>query len=319
MATPVALGIDIGGTKIAAAIVRPDGSMSLPYRVPTPAALGPVAIMQAAIAAGRQVLGGAQEEGSEVVGIGVGSAGHVDYTHGTITYAAGTLPGWAGTRLGREVERALGLPVVVDNDVNAMAAGESRFGAGRFFSHALYITVGTGVGGAIVHGGEIWRGASWTAGEIGHLLVDWDGARRCSCGRTGHLEAYAAGPAIARRYCSLATLEAPVDLRAIAERARAGDTLARDAIAEGARILGLALGGLLSTLDPQALIVGGGGAELDDLWWQPLEAAIRGGPMPGPARIALRRAELGVDAVLVGAGWLALTRFAPSLLDQQPL
>jgi glucokinase len=227
-----------------------------------------------------------------------------------ITYASDNLPGWTGTDLAAAFSEAFGLPVSVDNDVNAMALGERIFGAGRGFEHALYLTVGTGVGGALVQDGKLWRGSTWTAGEIGHLLVSWDGRRRCSCGYTGHLEAYCAGPALAARYAEQASLADPPDLRDIAARASTGDDLARETIAEGATILGLALGGLLSVLDPQAVIVGGGVVELGEVWWRPLEAAVRAAPMPGPARVVLRRAELGVHAVLAGAGWMALEEHA---------
>jgi len=307
--TTLTLGIDIGGTKIAAALVSPDGQETAFQRMPTPVAAGADAILAATIALGTQVLAAASAE-DEVVAVGVGSAGHVDHARGVIVYAADTLPGWGGTHLGRELEQALDLPVVVDNDVNALALGEQRFGAGQSFQHALYVTVGTGVGGALIHAGNLWRGASWSAGELGHLVIDWDGGRRCSCGRTGHLEAYTSGPAMAERYRQLAGASPPIDLRAVAERAQAGDLHAQQAIAEGARVLGMGLGGLLNVLDMQALVIGGGVAELGDLWWQPLEQALRANPLPGPARIALRRARLGKHAVLVGAAWMALTSSA---------
>jgi glucokinase len=308
-----ALGIDIGGTKTAAAFVRPDGVVGHRHVVPTPARAGASAVLAAAISAGRQALASAEAAGLKIRAVGVGTAGHVDRRRGAISYASELLPGWTGVELGREIGDAFGLPVAVENDVNAMALGEKRFGAGRPFDHALFITVGTGIGGAMISNGRLWNGATWTAGEIGHLVVDWDGTRRCACGRTGHLEAYASGPAMAEQYKLVAGRHGPVDLVMVAGRARDGDPLAAETLAEGARILGLALGGLLNALDPQALIVGGGVAELHDLWWPALEAALRSNPMPGPARIALRRAALGVDAVLIGAASLALSEHAPEL------
>ncbi len=305
MTSPSVLAIDIGGTKIAAAACGPDGTLEHTHRFPTPVSDGPQAILQAAIAAGHAVIDAATRHGTPIAAVGVGSAGHIDHTCGVVTYAADTLPGWAGIELKHAFNTAWGLPVVVDNDVNAMALGEMRFGAGRSFQHALMLTVGTGVGGAIVHGGELWRGVTWSAGEIGHLLVDWDGTRRCSCGRVGHLEAYAAGPAMALRYRQRSADDADVDLRTVAARAATNDLVASEVIAEGARILGLAIGGLLSVLDMEVVVIGGGVAEIGDSWWQPLEQTIRNSAMPGPARVHLRPAELGTSAVLVGAGWLA--------------
>jgi glucokinase len=303
---PYALAIDIGGTKIATAVVGGDGALVCRMVTRTPVGQGAEAILSAAIALARQTYAEAWSSGLDVVAAGVGSAGHVDHRRGVITYASATLPGWSGLPLAERLEFSLGLPVVADNDVNAMAFGEHLLGAGRSFSDVLYLTVGTGIGGALIRDHQLWRGATWTAGELGHLLIDWDGGRRCNCGATGHLEAYSAGPAIAGRYRELRGLDEACDLLMVAELARGGDVMALDAIREGAQILGTALGGLLSVLDPQALIIGGGVAELGELWWQPLTAALRATPMPGPAGIELHPAALGVDAVLVGAGLLAL-------------
>src|SRR5919202_3843821 len=313
---PYALGIDIGGTKIAAGLVTATGALSHKQVFATPAALGADSILQTAITAGQDVLSAARHAGLDVVAAGAGSAGHVDRRRGTISYAAALLPGWTGLELARELQTALELPVSVENDVNAMALAEAHFGAGRDFRDALYITVGTGIGGALIVDGRLWRGATWTAGELGHLVVDWDGTRRCNCGEPGHLEAYVAGPALAERYRERAGIGHPLDLVAVATRARAGDVLAAETIAEGARILGLALGGLLNVLDPQALIVGGGVAELAGLWGPALQAALRANPMPGPAHIALRPAMLGVDATLIGAAWLALCEQTSACTDE---
>jgi glucokinase len=348
-----ALALDIGGSKIAGAIVARDGSLTALRLVPTPARSGPRAVLGAVVELARHVVVDAQARGVGLLGVGVGAAGHVDHDRGAITYASGILPGWAGTAVAAELSATLGLPVVVDNDVNAMALGEGRFGAGRpparqspageatdaglgRYGDGLYVAVGTGVGGALILGGRLWRGATWTGGEIGHLLVDWDGWRLCSCGEPGHLEAYCAGPAIAARYAGLlaeaegrsagpgapppspvaeeghpdltaetgAERPVPPDLRQVAGLARLGDPLARQAIAEGGHVLGLGLGGLLNVLDLPLLVIGGGVAELGDLWWPALEAALRANPMPGPARVALRPALLGTHAALAGAACL---------------
>lgn len=305
--TILALGVDIGGTKIAAALVRPGGQIVARERMPTPVGHGADAILHAAIKLGKDLLAAAAPS-DQLVPVGVGAAGHIDHTHGRVVYAADTLPGWGGAAVGDAFETAFGVPVVVDNDVHAMALGEQRFGAGRSFSSALYMTVGTGVGGAIILGGNLWRGTSWAAGELGHLVLDYDGTCRCSCGARGHLEAYTAGPAIAARYQELTGADPLIDLRAVAALAQRGDAYAQQAIREGAQMLGTGLAGLLSVLDVEAVIIGGGVAELGELWWMPLEAALRASPLPGPQHVALRHAELGNNAVVVGAAWLALSR-----------
>lgn len=317
MADACALGMDIGGTKIAAAIVEPGGGISGKVIAPTPGGGGAREILRAAVESGRRVLETARARGTEVAVLGVGTAGHVDHERGNVTYASENLPGWAGVELARQLRTALRLPVSVDNDANTMALGEGRFGAGRGLRDVLYVTVGTGIGGALVLDGRLRRGATWTAGELGHMTVDRDGTRHCSCGRPGHLEAYASGPTIAERYRALTGLDGRHDLRSIAAEARNGDPIANAVIAEGASILGLALGGLLDVIDTQALIVGGGVAELGEVWWSPLEATLRANPMPGPASIRLSSAELGVDAGLIGAAWLALREHAPELVDPE--
>ncbi|MGC8779773.1 MAG: ROK family protein [Anaerolineae bacterium] len=316
--TRYAIGLDIGGTKIAAGLVSEDGVVTA-YRVAaTPVADGVTAILSTALDMCRDVV--AEGHGLYITGIGIGSAGQVDVERGVVTYASDTLPGWGGLALAEAFERAIGLPAIADNDVNALAIGESRFGAGRGLRDVLYVAVGTGIGGAIMLDGRLHRGAHWAAGEIGHLIADWDGDRVCSCGCRGHLEAYASGPALAARYRELAQAErrgprpggqtagGALDLRVVAARAAAGDPLAQRAIAEGAEILGLCLAGLLDALDVGALVIGGGVAGLGDLWWRPLERGLRGNPLPGPAQVVLRRAQLGAHSVLIGAAWLALAR-----------
>lgn len=296
-----AVGVDIGGTKIAAAIVREDGECTHLKRVPTPDT-APVIVD----AVGQLCAELLAVEAEPVSAIGIGSAGQVDVTQGVITYAVNTLPGWVGVPLASTLEHRFGLPIRIDNDVNAMALGEAAFGAGQGTRAALYATVGTGIGGALMLDGNLWRGVHWCAGELGHIVVEHTGERLCSCGVRGHLEAYAAGPAIVRRYAELTRRAAFVDLPEVANRARAGDVIARQAIEESAQVLGTALGGLLNVFDPEALILGGGVPEIGDIWWSAFETALRSNPLPGAQKTALHRAALGTRATLVGAGYLAL-------------
>ncbi len=300
-----ALAIDIGGTKIAAALINRQSGIVHRNRHATHPELGAPGILHTVIDAGRQLLDTAARYGLAVSAIGIGTAGQVNVNLGQISYASDNLPGWSGLPLAQQVEDALGLPVYVDNDVNAMALGEQHAGAGRGYDEALYVAIGTGVGGAVVRDGKIWHGSTWSAGEICHLVVDIHGKRRCSCGAMGHLEAYTCGPAMALRYKELSGVPAVPDLKRVAALARTGDGHALRAIAEGAQILGVSLAGVLNVIDPALLVIGGGVPEIGPLWWDHFESALRANPMPGPARVALRRAELGTDAVVVGAAWLA--------------
>ncbi len=208
--------MDIGGTKIAAAVVDDTGTVRGRQTVATPAAGGAAAVLAASLDLSCRVLDWTAAVGIDITAVGVGSAGEMDTDRGVVTYASDNLPGWAGLALADEFAAANGLPALVDNDVNTLALGESRFGAGRGFRDVLYVAVGTGIGGVLVLDGRLRRGANWAAGELCHLIAAWDGDRVCSCGRRGHLEAYASGPAMAERYAAL------TDQRRAAGSARRG-------------------------------------------------------------------------------------------------
>lgn len=309
-----ALGFDIGGTKTAAALVCGDGRVLEAVQTPTPAAQGPDAVLAAAAALGRRLLGGAARRGVRVAGAGVGTAGTVDHASGTVVYATASLPGWAGTRVGDRLGAALGLPVIVDNDVNAVAFAETHRSAAPAAGTVLYAAVGTGIGGAIVRDGRLERGSTGTAGELAHLLVPGgSGDQRCGCGRRDHLEAVACGPALAAAYrrrtgsgLGQAGAAAGPDLRRVAALAAAGDAHADLAIVEGARVFGRTLAGLVNVLDPRAVVVGGGVAGIGPRWWRPMAEALRAECLPGPARLELHPARLGADAGVVGAALLGL-------------
>jgi glucokinase len=297
------IGIDIGGTKIAGGLVDRDGGVRFETTAPTPAQEGSAAILATAAAVAERVRAAAENDGIHVAACGVGAAGQIDHARGCVRYASPTMKGWAGTEIAQELSQRLAMPVVVDNDVNVLALAEQRFGAGRGLCDVLFVAVGTGIGGALVLDGRLRRGATSTAGELGTLLVDAAAAQANPAPLVGQVESYASGPAIAARYRSL-TGDA-VDLRTAAARAQAGDANAVQALREGAVILGLALNGLLNTLDPEALIIGGGVPQIGELWWGPLLATIRANPMPGPAAILVRPAALSIHAPIVGAGALA--------------
>lgn len=206
-AIPAVLGIDIGGTKTAAALIpasaTPETEIRLPARVPTPAGGGAAAVLAAALDLAEDRLTQARAAGMDVIACGVGSAGTIG-DNGVVTHATDALPGWRGTDLATAFTQRLGLPVTVLNDVHAWALGEARHGAARGSHLALVLTIGTGVGGALVRDGELLRGRNGMAGSLGHtpavLPPNADADRPCPCGATGHLEAYASGPAILSAY-----------------------------------------------------------------------------------------------------------------------
>jgi glucokinase len=294
-----AIGIDIGGTKIAVGLVGLDGAVHLAKTTSTPARDGARAIIQQVIDLCHDLLNEAHVNNLTVIGVGVGTAGQVDSKAGVVRYANENLTGWTGTPVAQLLREALALPVTVDNDVKTMALAEGRYGAGTGFDEIFYITVGTGIGGAIVHGGKIWRGATGSAGEVGYVVAGWEGTHPLI------IEQQVGGPALAARYCRMANETERLTLADVAQRAFSGDELARHVIREGAQILGQVFQPIINLLDPQIFIVGGGVSTIGDLWWQPFEAALRDTPLPTPANVRLAAAQLGTQAVMVGAACLA--------------
>jgi glucokinase len=292
-----AIGVDIGGTKIAAGIVTAAGEVLSPRTVPTPLAEGPQAVMQAVIGQ----VNALKQEAPDVQAVGIGTAGLVDSARGVIVHANPNLPGWTGMPLGATVSATTNLPVYVDNDVNALAIGEGRFGAGQDFREVVYVAVGTGIGGALVCGGEIWRGIHFSAGEVRYLVAGWD-----EQGGPIILEDYASGPAMEKQYQKLSGSSEHLSLRQITERAHAGDALAVRVIESGARILGHVLGPFVGILDVEMLIIGGGVPNVGDLWWNAFEGALRQNDLIQLQNLRVAAASSSTHAGLIGAGAIAL-------------
>ncbi len=306
-----ALGLDIGGTKIAAGIVESGGRVLQAERIPCPSREGPEAVLVAAAGLGARLLDWAAARQIEVAHCGAGAAGVID-RQGRVTFATDAILGWQGTRLAEELERRLGLPVRAANDVHALALGESRFGAARGWRTVLCVAVGTGIGGAVVYDGEVVAGATGTAGELGHVPAVVREGRRCACGVKDHVEAYSSGPAIAQRYAELAGIDGVWGLDVVAERAEAGDRLAAAVLRDAGAILGTALGGILNLVDPEVLVLGGGVVLAGERFLAPLEEAMRAQALPGPRRVTVRPARFQEHSGVVGAAALVLPAVAPS-------
>ncbi|MFE7406908.1 ROK family protein [Isoptericola sp. NPDC057559] len=298
-ARDVVAGLDIGGT--GTSVVLLDGERVVAREhAPTPARDGGAAMAATAAGLVRSALGATP--GARLVGAGVGAAGVVDAASGTVVAASDSFRDWAGFPLGAELGAALGVPVRVENDVNAFALGESRLGAARGLDDVLAVTLGTGVGGAFVLGGELYRGPRGAAGEIGH--VRGFGDLPCTCGGRGHLETLASGRAVARAY-QRAAGTAVAGAREVADLARAGDPHARDAFAAAADAVGRAAVLVASLLDVTDVVVGGGVAAAWDLLGPGVaESVLREPPVSGAA-VRARPSSLGRDAVALGAASLA--------------
>jgi glucokinase len=295
-------GVDIGGTKIRAAVVTPHGEVLASATAPTPSGGEAMLDVSADL-----VARAAASAGTPVAAVGVGAAGVVDPGTGEVLAASDSFVAWVGTNLRAGLASRTGLPVTAANDVDSFLVGEATWGAVRGVRSAAGIALGTGVGGALWLNGALYRGAG-AAGEIGHMPGFGDA--RCTCGQRGHLETLASGRSVERRYAELAggggrAASGNVAATEIEARARAGDRTAVRVLADAGRAVGSAVLVLAALLDVGRVVVGGGLARAWDLLEPALLARIRDEPPVSGHTIEVRPAALGGDATVVGAAALA--------------
>jgi glucokinase len=308
------MGIDIGGTKVLGGVVDSDGNVLAHARRDTPADDGPK-IVQRVVEVIRELA-----DIHEVEGVGIGAAGWIDAKRSTVLFAPNLA--WRNEPLRDEVARHIPVPVVVENDANVAAWAEFQFGAGADAHESMVMyTIGTGIGGALVLNGELVRGASGIAGELGHVLAVPDGYQ-CGCGRRGCIEQYASGNALVRFAQTLAggdgaeaaqllelsggSVEA-ITGPMVTAAAKAGDPVARDAFRQVGYWLGNGLADLVQIIDPQLLVIGGGVIDAGDALLQPTRTAYEEAlAQRGRLSVAeIRGALLGNLAGVVGAADLA--------------
>jgi glucokinase len=306
------IGVDLGGTKTAAGVVDAAGKVHFSERIPTLNRGGGEGILDATAALIARLRQRAEAGGLAVTAVGIGSAGIIDAVNGTVTSATDAISGWAGTAIRDGLAERTGLSIRVINDVHAHALGEAWLGAGAGAGSMLMVAFGTGIGGSFVVGGEPLLGHHSTAGHVGHMASPYaysaGQAIGCSCGRSGHVEAIASGPAIHRSFLRLGGSAAVPDTRAVFELARTGDAAAGRAIGIGAAAAGQAVGGLMNLLDPEVVVIAGGLADAGHIWWTPMESAVRQELLAPLAGTAVVRAAMGNTAAVVGAAALALCR-----------
>ncbi|WP_108993862.1 ROK family protein [Paenibacillus agaridevorans] len=290
------IGMDVGGTNIKAGIISPDGAIIGLAQAATPVNQGKEAIL----ACMEEVVGQLRNDyRGEIRALGIGAAGRIDRQTGTVLYATDNLPGWMGTPLKSVMEARLSLPVFVDNDVNAAALGEGWLGAGREARHYVLLTLGTGVGGALVHDGKLISGPRGGVGEIGHMIL-YPGGMACNCGQTGCLEQYASGTALNR---SAKLVDSGWDSRELLRQLELGHEQSRAVISRFVSDLATGLVSLQNLYDPELIIIGGGIMDTHRLWWRDLLAQL--GSCTEQA-LSVRPAVLGNEAGLLGAARLAL-------------
>jgi glucokinase len=308
-----ALGIDIGGTQLRAAVVAPDGRIVDRDRRPTPAE-DPTSLVETVVELIRDV----HDRHGRDLPVGMGIAGLVT-ADGTVRY--GPNIGIRDLPLAARLRDGAGAEVVVANDASVAALGEQRVGAGRDHRDLVLVTLGTGVGGGVVVAGKLVTGAGGFAGELGHIVVS-EGGRPCPCGNRGCVEAYASGSAIGAlardRLVDPTTVTSLRELDQVmgpdvTAAARAGDAVATEVLTEAGTWLGVALANVVNVLDPEVVLLGGGAAEAAIRWMRPAAQDTMASHLVGSRwRTAppILLAELGDDAGVVGAAMLALDTFA---------
>ena len=305
------VGIDLGGTNIAAGAMPTDGTREIAMRmIPTLSENGAEAVVDRIAALVEDVIRETQNETgaerSDFLGVGIGSPGPLDRARGVVIVTPNL--GWRDFPLRDEVSKRVNLPATLDNDANCATLGEWWCGAAKGGRNVVGLTIGTGIGGGLILDGKLYHGAADSAGEIGHTTIDSTG-RRCKCGNYGCLEAYTSGPAIAER--ARETLEGDDDsllvgmvdrdlkkitAQTVFEAAKRGDRIASEVVRDTAHFLGVGVSNLLNIFNPDIFVIAGGVTQAGDLLFDPLRAEVK------------RRAfKPAVDACRIVAGALPLS------------
>jgi len=316
----LALGIDLGGTKILTAVASAEGKMLSRDHSITPAKEGQEAVVKSILESVGRALDQANIVVADLTAIGVGAPGLSNPETG-ILFTSPNLPGWKDVPLRDIIEKELGKQAFLINDANAAAVGELYFGAGRGARNFIYITVSTGIGGGIIIDGKIYTGSIGTAGELGHMVIDDEGPQ-CNCGNIGCWETLASGTALAREArhrikegTATSILKyadgniKKVNAEAIHEAAQAGDKLANELIAQTAYYLGVGLANLINIFNPEVIIIGGGVSNIGDMLLKPAfeEAGHRAFKQSYQA-VRFARTELGRNSGVLGAAAYALEK-----------
>jgi len=307
------VGVDLGGSKINSILSDSSGNIKKQDLRDSRAHEGPDAVIKRIIESIKQVA-----SGRDIAGIGIGAAGACDVATGVITFSP-NLPGWHDIPLKDAIQREFNLPVHLENDATAAALGEHCFGGAVGIDNLIYICVGTGIGGGILIGGQLYHGASGSAGEIGHMTIDINGPR-CPCGNSGCWETLASGTALAREAVKRIEAGAQTSILNFADgqlqkvsahrvylAARGGDRLANELISQTGYYLGVGLVNIVNIFNPQLILIGGGLSRMGQLLLEPATKVVRERAYKLPARaVRIELARLGADAEALGAAALVL-------------
>ena len=311
--TPV-LGLDIGGTKLAAGVVDSNGKVHSFVVAPTRVDEGAESGLERLFELGRLAIAESGFETGEIRAVGIGSGGPLDAERGVLI-APPHLPGWHDVPVVDLAEAAFHLPVTLENDATAAAAGEHRWGAGAGIRNMVYLTISTGVGGGVVIDGSLYRGSRGNGGELGHVTVDWHGRPCRGCGRLGCLEAYVSGTSIAER-----AREAGLDFataEAVAAAAREGDVGATAIWDETVEALACGITSIVNLFEPELVVIGGGVTRSGEQLMAPVRKMVRAGAMrPAGEAADVVSSAFGDQVGVVGAA--AIVYDGAALGDVRP-
>ncbi len=319
----VYLGIDLGGTKIAAAAVDVrTGERLLQLMVPTEAHEGPAAVIERMAALAREVCAQITMPLEQIPAIGIGVPGLIDLGQG-VTILLPNLPsGWRNVPLAANMTALTGRPTAIINDARAFTLAEATFGAGRDARSVIGITLGTGIGGGIAIDGRLYLGIDGTAGEVGHMTIDPYGPR-CGCGNRGCLETFASGPSITAMALRVVAQGMTTQIGALADydlnritpgvimrAAEQGDTIAREILHRAGSYLGIGIANLITIFSPERVVIGGGVSRLGEWILGPARAEVVARCHLTPLdRVQITLAQLGGEAGVIGAALWASQRF----------
>jgi len=313
-----AIGIDLGGTYTKLALVDKSGRLFHRAKLSTTDYDTKEALLKAISYKIKRILKKGHINSRDLRGIGIGVPGPVDFKRGLIYYLT-NVPGWKNVRLKKDLEARFKVPVLIDNDVNLMALGEHRFGAGRGARNLVCITLGTGVGGGIIIDGRLYRGSSSVAGEIGHMPLRETG-QRCNCGSFGCFERYVSNSFIvgeikrrikAGEHTSIKRLVngnlSLVTPEVVSYASKRNDKLAIALWQEIGKRVGIVLSGVINLLNPEKVIIGGGLANAGKFLFEAIRDTVTERTLPIHKRtVKIIKAKLGADAGIVGAAALFL-------------
>jgi glucokinase len=314
----VFVGVDVGGTKVAAGVVDANGEIISQTRVPMVSTASADEGLSAVLQAIAQILPGEtlQHGSARVAGIGICAPGPLDPTTGVILNPP-NVPCWRDFPLAEEVQKVYRVPVRVDNDANAAALAEARWGAGRGYQSVFYATIGTGIGTGIIFDGHIFHGRTGAAGEGGHVSIDYRGPL-CKCGKPGCIEVFASGTAIGKRarqkiaeggkssmlYLACGNLDA-VTGEVVGKAFAAGDPLATEILTETADMVALWLGNTIDLLDPHVIVIGGGAAALIQPFFDRIRRRIPQLTVnPRSSEVPIVSSRYGADSGIAGGAAL---------------